>query len=151
MPFENLVKSCSKTSVPTEYDSAGGQLLFLDEATEKESRDFQYTNLLIRQGWTDIDSVLTSDLREFIAFEFSLTPEVEYVYTAFRENQVFYAWVIIDSFEGEVRDQIYDRQQAIIDEFPGFEFDFYIVARMGRDVEDLFDDSVKLTYQKRQM
>jgi hypothetical protein len=92
----------------------------------------------------------TADLRDFIAFEFSLVPDVEYVFTAFRENQIFYAWIVINQFEQSVRDQIYEREQAIIDEFPAFEFDFYIIARIDRNLDDLIgDDSMHLTYARK--
>jgi hypothetical protein len=91
--------------------------------------------------------VQTSALNEFIAFELSLVPEVEFVFTAFR-NDVFYVWVIVDKFEEEVRGRIYGREKDIIDEFQGFEFDFYIIARLGRDVWDLVSEEINLAYQK---
>lgn len=89
----------------------------------------------------------TAKLRDFVAFEFSLVPQVDYVYTALRDNGVFYAWILTDKFELPIREAIYKRERDIIDEFPMFEFDFYIIARRGRDVEDLIGDpSVHLTY-----
>ena len=91
----------------------------------------------------------TADLREFIAFEFSLVPKVECVFTAFRENQIFYAWIVINEFDSEAREDIYYRQQAIIDEFLMFEFDFYIVARTGRKFDDIVGDpSMDRTYAR---
>lgn len=94
-----------------------------------------------------VTEVPTSALNEFIAFELSLVPEVEFVFTAFR-NCVFYVWIIMDRFEEEVRGRIYDRERAIIDEFQSFEFDFYIVAKLGRDVWDLVSEGINLAYQK---
>ena len=95
-----------------------------------------------------LTSAATSALNEFIAFEISLVPEVEAVFTAFR-NQVFYVWVIVSRFEDDVRAKIYDRQRAIIDEFSTFEFDFYIIAGLGRDPWDLVSESVTLAFQRR--
>ena len=113
--------------------------------------DFREGNLLVFEASTqESKAIATADLREFIAFEFSLVPEVEYVFTAFRENQIFYAWIVTDKFEDSVRDQIYEREQAIIDEFSMFDFDFYIIARMGRSLDDLIgDDSMHLTYARK--
>ena len=90
----------------------------------------------------------TAEMREFIAFEFSLVPAVECVFTAFRENQIFYAWIVINEFDdSETREDIYCRQLAIIDEFIMFEFDFYIVARTGRRLDDIVGDpSMDRTY-----
>lgn len=98
-------------------------------------------------GSSEQIAVLTTVLNEFIAFELSLVKEVDYVFTAFR-NEVFYAWVVIDSFEKATRMSIYERERAVIDEFPMFEFDFYIVARMGQDAWDLISESVTLAYKR---
>lgn len=103
-----------------------------------------------RQGDTfrteDPTQVATSDINQFIAFQFSVVPEVECVYTAFRENHVFYVWIVIDRWEKEVRRRIYQQQQAVIDQFPEFCFDFYIVPREGERVEDLISQSIDLAY-----
>ena len=94
-------------------------------------------------------AVVTSDLRDFIAFELSLVEQVAFVYTAFRNNEVFYSWIVIDEFEHAVRERIYERQRLIIEEFPNFQFDFYILALMGRNVADLIGDpSMHLTYTR---
>jgi len=96
---------------------------------------------------TPLTSVSTSALNEFIAFEISLVSEVEAVFTAFR-NEVFYVWVIVNRFADDVRARIYDRQRAIIDEFSTFEFDFYIIAGLGRDPWELVSESVTLAFQR---
>ena len=57
----------------------------------------------------------------------------------------------MDQFEPEVRKRIYDREKAIIDEFSDFEFDFYIVARTGRDVKELISESVTLAYGRSRL
>jgi hypothetical protein len=92
--------------------------------------------------------VATIALNEFIGFEISLVPEVEAVFTAFR-NEVFYVWVIVNRFAEDVTAKIYDRQRAIIDEFPTFEFDFYIIAGLGRDPWELVSESVRLAFERR--
>ena len=148
MSFEKLA-SDSSTTVPSLYDPPSGQMMFLlDVKGKREVERFVSGDFLVRQGWSATTRAVTSNLRELIAFEFSLIRDVQYVFTAFRDNHVFYAWVVVDRFEDDVRNKIYNRQETIIDEFPGLEFDFYIVARMGRDIGDLIDTSAQLTYQK---
>lgn len=107
--------------------------------------EYQYK---VQARTVPLTSVATIALNEFIGFEISLVPEVETVFTAFR-NQVFYVWVIVNRFAADVRTSIYDRQRAIIDEFPTFEFDFYIIAGLGRDPWDLVSESVTLAFQRR--
>ena len=51
-----------------------------------------------------LTSVATIALNEFIGFEISLVPQVEAVFTAFR-NEVFYVWVIVSRFEEETLGQ----------------------------------------------
>jgi hypothetical protein len=84
-----------------------------------------------------LTSVAANALNEFNALEISRVPEVEAVFTAFR-NEVFYVWVIVSRFADDVRAKIYDRQRAIIDEFPTFEFDFYIIAGLAGTPGNLF-------------
>lgn len=91
--------------------------------------------------------VPTSALNEFIAFELSLVPEVEFVFTALR-NSVLYVWVVVDKFEEKIRERIYDRERAVIDEFLSLEFDFYIVARLVRDVWDLVSEDITLAFER---
>lgn len=92
-------------------------------------------------------AVQTKRLKEFIALELSSVDEVEYVFSALRNN-VFYIWVLLDRFESEVRGRIYRREELIIDEFPMFEFDFYLISRMGRDPGELVSESIELVYDK---
>ena len=152
MSFDKLA-SGSSTTVPSLYDSPAGQMFLLDLKEKKATNPFVVNtgDLLVRQGRWATTKGVTSSLRELIAFEFSLVRDVQYVFTAFRENHVFYAWVVVDRFEEDVRNQIYNRQEAVIDEFPELEFDFYIISRMGRDIGDLIDTSAQLTYQKASM
>jgi len=93
--------------------------------------------------------VQTKRLNEFIALELSCVGEVEYVFSAFR-NKVFYVWVLLDRFERAVRDKIYEREKLIIDEFSMFEFDFYLISRMGMDPGDLLSGSIELVYNRYQ-
>jgi len=93
--------------------------------------------------------VPTSDLNKFIGFEFSVVPEVEYVYTVLRDNRVFYVWIVISAWEKKVRERVYAREQAIMDEFPSFSFDFYVVDQCGEDVADLISQSLEVAYRRR--
>ena len=130
----------TKSNVTTRLESATGDLLILD-APEQE---FRQTGIS-----SDLVKLVSSGPRECIAFEFSLMPEVAFVYTAFRSNEVFYVWIVIDQFERTVREQIYERQRIVIDEFPMFQFGFYVIGLDGRDITDLIgDESMHLTYKR---
>lgn len=121
----------------------------------KSSREERFPDLVSDSGSIILQTdesklpieVQTKCLKEFIALELSSVAEVEYVFSAFR-NKVFYVWVLLNRFENEVRERIYDREGLVIDEFPMFEFDFYLISRMGRDPGELVSESIELVYDR---
>ena len=88
-----------------------------------------------------------SGLNEFIGFELSMEPEVTRIYTAFR-GSVFYVWTLLDNFETRIREAVYAREQEIIDEFPMFDFDFYLVVADDQDAESMISGPVDLVFQR---
>ena len=151
MPIANLVKMSSFSTLPFS-DSPIKQNLYRVEKREKKFNSWAVTgNVPAWQECSETRSVITSNLNEYIAFEFSLVPEITHVFIALRNNNVLYTWIVVDSFDEEVRHKIYNRQEAIIDEFTDFDFDFNVIARMGREMKDLFDSSVQLIHQKDSM
>lgn len=143
----NLIRT-TKSNFAARLENAGGDLLILD-APEQKFPQYGLSTDLVKSVSTENIAQPTSGVRECIAFEFSLVPEVAFVYTAFRSNEVFYVWIVIDKFERVVRERIYVKQRVIIDEFPMFQFDFYIIGLMGRNVADLIgDQSMHLTYER---
>lgn len=150
MPLRNVGESVGATA-PLQMHSNDR----LDMSTLKivagEQRFPRADHVLARRwfeaGTVPSTTVATTALNEFIAFELSLVLDVEYVFTAFR-NEVFYVWILVKHFEEEIRTRIYDRERAIIDAFPTLDFDFYVIARLDRDPWDLVSESVVLAYQK---
>ncbi len=120
-------------TIPSDGSSAQERM---DAATQKPLG----TNAYARR-------VETTRLNRFIALELALVEEVEYILSAYRDR-VFYVWVIVEVFDDSVRRRIYGRQAAVIEEFPTFEFDFYIVARGGRNLDELVTESVEVVYER---
>lgn len=142
-------------SFTAHLDSFGAAPCWHFFKTASSGRELQFRDLMCRSSETvsrstqDTPSIelLTRRLNEFVGIELSLVPDVEYVFTAFR-NKVFYIWIVIDRFESQVRERIYDREKAVIDEFTMFEFDFYILSRQGRKVGDLVSESIELVFDR---
>ncbi len=87
-------------------------------------------------------------LSDFISLELSQVKEVEAVLTARQEN-LFYLWIIVDPFHRAIREKIYARERGIINEFMRFDFDFNIVSRRGRNLNELISDPMmKLTFRR---
>ncbi len=148
MPLSNLVHV--RNLVPRSYLRSSEPLALvpiIGPKSEFKAERHVDSARWMQAGTIPLTPVATSALNEFIAYEISMVPEVETVFTAFR-NGVFYVWVIVNRFERDVRERIYERQRAVIDEFLNFEFDFYIIAGLGRDPWELVSESVTLAFQR---
>jgi hypothetical protein len=106
---------------------------------EAESRDVVSTRSV---------TFITPTLNQFVALSISAVPEVEQVSTLLQGNAL-QVEIVVDAFDAEVRNRIYERQEAIIHEFEMFEFDFYIVSRRGRDLSECpVDSSFNLAFRR---
>jgi hypothetical protein len=129
-------------------DSIDPETLFLDQGQASWVAYADTDRTMIENRNAEItDPIFSSRLNEFIAEEISRVSDVDHIFTAFRNN-VFYVWILLERFETTVRESIYEREKVIIDEFPMFDFDFYIVATEKQNPEDLISGSVELVYEK---
>ncbi len=78
-------------------------------------------------------------LNEFVALSLSGVPQVEAVYTSRSEN-LLYVWTVLIESDEAIRKRIYGQEQAIIEEFPRFDFDFTLLFRRGRDLQKVVSD-----------
>ena len=92
--------------------------------------------------------VIPVSLTDFVSFDLSLVDEVETVFTG-RHDNIFYLWIVVDTFDRTVREKIYEHERAIVDEFSSCEFEFNIISRRGRPLDELIcDASLELTYAR---
>lgn len=89
----------------------------------------------------------TESLKAFIAQRMSDLSTVERVYSKY-QDRVFYTWIVIEQRDTDVLRQIYDRELEVIERFADFGFDFYIIYRLGADVESLVSGDLELVFQK---
>jgi len=89
----------------------------------------------------------TDSLNQFIAKGMSDLTQVERVYSKF-DGQVFYTWIVIEQRDREVQKAVYEREQKIINRFPEYGFDFYVVYRSGADIDSLVSGEIELVYSK---
>lgn len=66
--------------------------------------------------------------------------EVEHIVVSESEN-IFFVYTIVNKVSREVAHQIYDRELQLVDQFPMTHFDFNLIRRRGRPLEDLFTRS----------
>lgn len=83
-----------------------------------------------------VDS-LTNGLENFVAGKFFIIPEVEYVFLSL-ENDSTNIWTVINKLDRKVRERIYDIEYDIFDILKGLKFDFHVICRNDRTIEELY-------------
>lgn len=87
----------------------------------------------------------THSLNQYIGSLLAQVSMVERVYSKYRSN-VFYTWVVVEDRDQTSLEKIYEREKAIIERFPEFEFDFYVLYRKGQSVDTMISGDIDLVF-----
>ena len=90
---------------------------------------------------------LTNRLENFIAEKFIAIPGVECVFLSL-ENYSVDIWTVINKLDREIRKKIYDVEYNILGIISDFHFDFHVICRNDRDIEELYPSNAKMIFQK---
>lgn len=93
---------------------------------------------------------LSSDLQslnDFIGCAMGKIPRVERVYSAYRDR-TFYTWIIIDDRDEKTLKAIYDKEKLVIDTFPEYEFDFYVLYRRDQEIDSMVSSDIELVFPR---
>lgn len=86
---------------------------------------------------------------DHVGLELSLIREVERVYVWLDEDEnLFRVTTIVDANDVDLRDRIYDRELAVIEALPQYNFDFHVLPRVGHALNELVDYADKPAYSK---
>lgn len=80
--------------------------------------------------------------------ELSLVSAVEKVYV-WVEEDLYKVVTVVNDNDPQLREQIYDRELAVIEGLPDYKFDFHVLPRMGHELSELVDYADKPAYRKR--
>jgi hypothetical protein len=80
--------------------------------------------------------------------ELSLVPEVERVFFEREGDGEFRIISVVNKRDAVIREKVYAREEAIMQAYPGLNFDFHVVARMDRKVEDVLTKAGKLVFER---
>jgi hypothetical protein len=69
--------------------------------------------------------------------ELSLVKEVEAVFVDRESDGEFRIISVVNDRNAALRERVYAREEAIMDTYPGLKFDFHVLARMNRKLEDV--------------
>jgi len=95
-------------------------------------------------------AVFTVNAQDFVRLKMSSLDEVESVFVeAAPRRSGFHVFTIVNERNPEVRGKIYEREQAIMDEYKNLEFDFRIIARRNRDLNELITGLGEPVFSRR--
>jgi hypothetical protein len=93
-------------------------------------------------------NVYTVRPQDFAWLELSLVDEVERIFVDRESDKLFRVLTVVNERSPELRKKIYQREKAIIDALPRYEFDFHILARMGHDLKEVVDCADRPSYSR---
>lgn len=86
-------------------------------------------------------SAFTVNPEDLVRLQMSSVAEVESVFVERAPRRAgFHVFTVVNERNPQVRAKIYEREQAIMDEYKNLEFDFRIIARRNRDLKDIITD-----------
>ena len=89
----------------------------------------------------------TDRIETFVAERFLAIPSVEYVFLLSEGNSLD-VWTVINNLDRDGRQKIYDVEYDILGFLPTFDFDFHVVCRNDRNIEDIRPSNVKMIFSK---
>lgn len=86
--------------------------------------------------------------RHAARLELSLVPEIERIFIDREADGEFRIITVVNKRDPAIREEIYKREQAIMESFPGLKFDFHVVTRMDRKLEDVITKAGRLAFER---
>lgn len=83
-----------------------------------------------------------------VRIELSLVPEVEHVFFERKGEGEFRIISIVNRRDAAIREKVYAREEAIMSLYPGLNFDFHVIARMDRNLEDVMTKAGKPVFER---
>lgn len=86
-----------------------------------------------------------NDIKKFIGITLGEINAVKRVLCRY-EGNILYTWTIIKKRNLKVLNQLYVKENKLIDLFPEFDFDFYSIYANGHNIESLLNTSITTVY-----
>ena len=130
-----VIASCGETS----RRKTGEEILLLSSSMQGAvSVDGEFKRSLV---------VLSDNMEQIVAKDLAAVRQVSHIFTDVVNGSVL-VWIAVDDPTPSVRRQIFDRELALIGEFPETDFDFNIIPRMGRAAEEMINGEARVAYER---
>lgn len=87
-------------------------------------------------------------LEILIVKSISQITEVEYI-LFFKEDNYYEIWTVINKLDREVRDRIYDVEYNILERFRDNYFDFHVICRDEKSIEEICPTNAIIFYRRK--
>jgi hypothetical protein len=96
------------------------------------------------------NTVPVQSFEAYVGMELSLVHEVEsvFVISDSESGKGYTVITVINDRDPEIRARVYAREQALMDEAKGINFNFRVISRMNRNLSDILDKAGRLAFQR---
>jgi len=88
-------------------------------------------------------AIMTTTIGETIVNAFAQIPEVEGIYLR-QSGSMLRVFTVVDEENDSAFEKIYQKERSLAHSSPDFQFDFNVIARRGRDVQEFVGANVPL-------
>ncbi len=96
---------------------------------------------------TDSSGDIMKTMQRVFIEKLTEIPEIEYIYSA-QDNDIIRVWSIINRHSKAIKKRIYDREYDILDKFSVISFDFQVLVREDRPVNEMAPTGADLVFQR---
>jgi hypothetical protein len=86
-------------------------------------------------------AIMTTTIGETIVNAFAQIPEVEGIYLR-QSGSMLHIFTVVDEENDSAFEKIYREERNLVRSSPDFQFDFNVIARRGRDVQEFVGANV---------
>jgi hypothetical protein len=91
--------------------------------------------------------ISTDNLENFVAERFLAIPSVEFVFLSIEKDSID-IWTVINKSDRKVRGKIYDVEYEILGILKESQFDFHVMCRDDRNIEEVRPFGAKMIFRK---
>ncbi len=96
---------------------------------------------------TDSSGDIMEMMRRVFIKKLTEIPEIEYIYSV-QDDDIIRVWSIINRHNKAIKKRIYDREYDILDKLPIISFDFHVLVRENRPVNEMAPTGAELVFQR---
>jgi hypothetical protein len=96
---------------------------------------------------TDSSGDIMEMMRRIFIEKLTEISEIEYIYSV-QDDEIVRVWSIINRHNKAIKKRIYDQEYDILDRLPIISFDFHVLVREDRPVNEMAPTGAELVFQR---